>query len=168
MQQRVSVCLQCLQVPGLEWEQQISCTVWLLFDGLERADGSCRSSCGCSRSALRSVPAFALIVAFCTQALSSRGRGWVDYHLCAVEPQKGWCQVPPRAVCAGDGLRAAVLVWIPTLSADYFLLAGSCSAMDEVRMEGNAALFPWLQTKQGYLVLCVRADWEVPLSFFAG
>lgn len=35
-------------------------------------------------------------------------------------------------------------------------------------MEGNAALFPWLQTKQGYLVLCVRADWEVPLGFFAG
>lgn len=33
------------------------------------------------------------------------------------EPQKGWCQVPLRAVCAGDGLRAAVPAWILAPSA---------------------------------------------------
>lgn len=119
MQQRVSACLQCLQVHVLEWEQQISCTVWLLFDGLERADHSCRCSCGCSHSALRSVPAFALLSSWVSapKPCPAEEEDGLLHSGVLLEPQKGWCQVPPRVVCAGDGLRAAVLVWILALSA---------------------------------------------------
>jgi len=169
-QQKVSVCLQCLEVPVLEWGQQISCTVWPLLDGLERAGRSCRSSCGCSSSALGSVPAFALIVAFCTQALCSRGRAWVVAHLNAVRTSERLVSGASKScVCRRWTESCSASMDPGTFCSQYFVLAGGCSAMDEARMEGNAALFPWLQTKRGYLVLCVRADWEVvPLGFFAG
>lgn len=72
----------------------------------------------------------ALIMGFCTQALSSRGRGWVAAQRCAVGASERLVSGASKScVCRRWTESCSAGVDPGTFCSDYFLLAGSCSAM---------------------------------------